>query len=60
MAWLDARDVGYENRDIEADPQSRERLVDLTGHTSVPVVVIEGQLVRGYDPERMRSLLAAR
>ena len=58
FAWLDSRGVPYENRDIQADPQHQRRLFALTGTRAIPVVVIGERLVRGFDPRRMRELLA--
>ena len=57
LAFLDQQGVDYENRDIEADDAWRQELEEKTGSTSIPVVEIGGQLVRGYDPARIRKLL---
>ena len=57
LAWLDERGVEYENRDIERSDTWRDELVDKTGSVSIPVVEIDGQIVRGYDPGRMGELL---
>jgi glutaredoxin len=57
MAWLDARGVEYENRDIEKLPSWRRELIEKSGSTSVPVVEIGGELVHGFDPGRMGELL---
>ncbi|MDJ0865419.1 MAG: glutaredoxin family protein [Myxococcota bacterium] len=57
MRWLDARQVPYDNRDIEANPAWRDELVSKTGRTSIPVVEIDGELIRGYSEEAMERLL---
>jgi glutaredoxin len=57
LAFLDEQGVDYDNRDIEADDAWREELLEKTGRTSIPVVEIDGQLIRGYDPTRMAELL---
>jgi glutaredoxin len=57
LAWLDERGVSYENRDIERSDAWRDELVEKTGSVSIPVVEIDGQLVRGFDPGRMGELL---
>lgn len=57
LAWLDERGVDYENRDIERSDDWRSELVEKTGSVSIPVVEIDGQIVRGYDPARMGELL---
>ena len=57
LAWLDERGVAYENRDIDKNPAWREELIGKSGGTSIPVVEIEGELIRGFQPARMGELL---
>ena len=57
IAWLDTQGVEYENRDIEKNPAWRDELIEKTGGTSIPVVEIDGELIRGYSPGRMGELL---
>jgi glutaredoxin-like YruB-family protein len=56
-AWLDERGIEYENRDIEKNPAWREELLDKSGGTSIPVVEIDGEVIRGFSPARMGELL---
>jgi glutaredoxin len=57
LAFLDKQGVAYENRDIEADDTWRDELIEKTGGTTIPVVEIDGEIIRGYDPTRMAQLL---
>jgi glutaredoxin-like YruB-family protein len=57
LGFLTRRGVAFENRDIEADDAWREELIEKTGGTSIPVVEIDGEIIRGYDPDRMAELL---
>jgi glutaredoxin-like YruB-family protein len=57
VAYLTEQGVAFENRDIEAEEMWREELLEKTGSTSIPVVEIDGQIIRGYDPARMAQLL---
>jgi len=57
LAWLDDRGVAYTNKDIEARPGHRQELIEKTGRTSIPVVEIGGELIRGFSPSRMNELL---
>ena len=57
LKFLTKRGVPFENRDIEAERSWRRELREKTGSTSVPMVEIDGQIIRGYDPERMEQLL---
>jgi glutaredoxin len=57
LAWLDARGVAYENRDIERDPRWAAELQRRTGSQAIPVVDVDGELVRGFDPATLERLL---
>ncbi len=57
LELLEKKGVAYENRDVEQNRRWARELVDLTGSTGVPVVVIEDEVIRGYDPRRLRRLL---
>jgi len=58
LRHLDARGVDYRNRDIEDEPGAMRDLRRLTGSGSVPVLEIDGQVVRGFDVARIDALLA--
>jgi glutaredoxin-like YruB-family protein len=58
LAFLDERGVRYVNKDIEANDRNREELIEKTGRTSIPMVEIDGEIIRGYDAARMEQLLA--
>jgi glutaredoxin len=49
--------VPYEDINVMADPQAREQLVKLTGQMSIPVIVVDDQVVQGFDKAKLRSLL---
>ena len=39
------------------DPEALERLIKLTGRTSIPVIMVDDQLVQGFDKPKLKSLL---
>jgi len=49
--------VSYEDINVMADPQAREQLVKLTGQMSIPVIVVDDQIVQGFDKAKLKSLL---
>jgi glutaredoxin 3 len=57
IAFLDERDIEYTNKDIEADREYRDELIEKTGGTSIPYVEIDGESIRGYNAQRMTALL---
>ena len=46
--------------DIEKDPQKREEMIAKSGSRAVPVVDIEGIVIRGYSAEAMRAAIEQR
>lgn len=57
IAHLDANGVRYDNRDIERDREAYAELQRKTGSTGVPVIEIDGELVIGFDRQRIDQLL---
>jgi glutaredoxin 3 len=49
---LESKRVPYEEVHVDADPEFRARLRDLTGGWTVPQVVIDGRPVGGYTELR--------
>jgi glutaredoxin 3 len=57
-SWLDGKRVRYTDHDVESDAAAAAKVRELTGGDStVPVVVIDGEVIQGFDQERMKSLL---
>ena len=48
----------FEARNIEEDDAAYDELMKL-GARAVPTVVIDTQVITGYDPARLRAALAA-
>lgn len=43
--------------DVAADAGARQELIRLTGAMAVPVIVVDGEVVRGFDKARLKALL---
>jgi glutaredoxin-like YruB-family protein len=56
-AWLDTKGIDYENRDVEQSAEWAEEIHDLTGSGGVPVIVIDGEVIKGFDQAQMEKLL---
>jgi glutaredoxin len=46
--------------DIERDPRKREEMITKSGSRGVPVLDIEGIIVRGYSEEEIRAAIERR
>jgi glutaredoxin len=53
---LDSRDVRYELRDVD-DPRHLESLVETTGRKGIPVLLVDGRVVSGFNAARYDELL---
>jgi len=56
--FLSSKGISYEDHDVEADPSAAQEAVRLSGQNGVPVTVIEGQVVVGFDRPRLEWLIA--
>jgi glutaredoxin len=60
--WLDEQGIAYVEKDIEKDPSAADELLRKAktagiSASGVPVLDINGTLVQGFDPGRIKSLL---
>jgi S1-C subfamily serine protease len=51
--------VKYTEYDVSRDRQAANEMVDLTGQMGVPVIVVDGQAIIGFDRPRLQQLIAA-
>ncbi len=58
--YLSAQGVPYRDVDVSRDQQAAQDMVRRTGQMGVPVTVLDGEAVVGFDKPRLEALLAAR
>ncbi|MEI6073237.1 MAG: glutaredoxin family protein [Verrucomicrobiae bacterium] len=56
-AWLDERGWKYTARDAGADPSARQRAVDLSGQTLVPVIEVDGLVLGDFGVDQLEAFL---
>jgi S1-C subfamily serine protease len=56
--FLSQRGTDFEERDVSRDPAYAQELVRNTGQMGVPVTLINGQAVIGFDRPQLEQLLA--
>ena len=54
--WLDERNVAYDLRDVDV-PRYGDELAEVSGSKSVPVLNVDGELIRGFNPEAYERAL---
>ena len=49
--------VAFKDFDVSSDEKARNEMVQKSGQMGVPVLDINGEIVIGFDAERIKSLL---
>jgi len=57
-AYLKEQGVDFTNFDVSSDKSSLGKMVSLSGQMGVPVIDIDGQIVVGFDKDKIEELLA--
>ncbi len=55
--YLEERDIPYIEIDVSQDQQAALEMIEKSGQMGVPVVEIDGEIVIGFDKERLDYLL---
>jgi glutaredoxin 3 len=56
--FLSLKGIPYVDRDVTRDPVAASEMYQRSGQSGVPVIVVDGQVVIGFDRARLESLLA--
>jgi len=56
--YLSRKGIPYQDHDVNADPSAAQEAVRLTGQNAVPVIVIDGQTVVGFNEPRIEQLIS--
>jgi glutaredoxin 3 len=57
--FLSQRGISYTERDVAVDRAAAGELMRLTGQMAVPVTVVDGQTIVGFDRPKLEQLLAS-
>ena len=55
--FLKEKKIEFEDIDIGEDVEAREEMINKSGQMGVPVVEIDGQIIVGFDKEKISQLL---
>ncbi len=56
-AYLTQLGVPYEDKDVSRDVEAAREMVRISGQMGVPVLVIDGNVIVGFDRPRIDELL---
>lgn len=49
--------ISYQEHDVSSDAKAREEMINKSGQMGVPVIDVEGEIVIGFDKEKLSELL---
>ncbi|UCD09025.1 MAG: PDZ domain-containing protein [Dehalococcoidales bacterium] len=58
--FLSQKGVNYEERDVSRNQAYARELVNNTGQMGVPVTVFDGEIVVGFDQQRLEQLVSSK
>jgi len=56
-AYFGEKGVSYTEYDVSVDIPKRQEMIQKTGQLGVPVIIIDGEVIVGFDQERIASLI---
>ena len=57
--WLEEEGIPYQEKDVSTDSDAVQEMIEKTGQRGVPVTIINGQVVVGFDPEGIKKILGS-
>lgn len=55
--FLKENNIDFENVDVSSNQSAAEEMIKKSGQMNVPVLDIEGDIIVGFDKERIKALL---
>ncbi|MGI6368445.1 MAG: glutaredoxin domain-containing protein [Anaerolineae bacterium] len=59
VQYLGSLGIAFDQRDVSRDARAAEEMVRVSGQQGVPVTVIDGEVIVGYDRPRLDAALAS-
>ena len=55
--FLKEKGIEFEEIDVSKDEKARDEMIKKSGHLEAPIIEIDGQIVVGFDKEKIVKLL---
>jgi len=56
--YLSQKQVAYTEHDVAQDRETAQEMVKKTGQMGVPVIIVDGEIVVGFNQSKLDDLLA--
>lgn len=58
--FFKTHNISYDEHDVASDLEQRKIMVDKSGQLGVPVIEIDGEIMVGFDEDRLTELLGVK
>ena len=55
--WFKEHKVKYEEHDVSVDDKAREEMIEKSEQMGVPVILVDGQVIVGFDEQALKKAL---
>lgn len=55
--YLKQKNIAFQNIDVSTDKPGLDQMVEISGQMGVPVIVVDAEVIVGFDRERLEELL---
>ena len=55
--YLSSKGISYKDIDVSSNKAAADEMAKLSGQMSVPVITIDGNVINGFDKEKIDSLV---
>lgn len=56
-AFFKEKGIEYEDVDVSENKEQASEMMKISGSMSVPVIVIDGEVIKGFDQEKLEEAL---
>ena len=55
--WFKEHKIKYEEHDVGEDDKAREEMIEKSGQMGVPVILVDDQVIVGFDEQALKKAL---
>ena len=56
-SFFKANNVAYTEHNVASDLDARKQMIDKTGQMGVPVIDVDGEVIVGFNEDKLKTLL---
>ena len=57
--YLSLKNIAFQDIDVSKDKDASQEMVKISGQMGVPVIVVNGEVIRGFDQAQLDKVIGA-